>query len=98
MQSQQNGALIIDGNVKIASITDGTSNTFIFGEKAHGYFAQFDAIYQTTPRRGRPACTSTRFSQRPILPTCQRPMRPGLTPAGSSIISRPMQRATTPAA
>jgi prepilin-type N-terminal cleavage/methylation domain-containing protein/prepilin-type processing-associated H-X9-DG protein len=46
VQSQQNGAIIIDGNVKIASITDGTSNTFIFGEKAHGYFAVYDATYQ----------------------------------------------------
>ena len=42
VQSQQNGAIIIDGNVTLASITDGTSNTFVYGEKAHGYFAQFD--------------------------------------------------------
>jgi prepilin-type N-terminal cleavage/methylation domain-containing protein/prepilin-type processing-associated H-X9-DG protein len=46
VQSQQNGAIIIDGAVRIASITDGTSNTFVFGEKAHGYFAVYDAKYQ----------------------------------------------------
>ncbi len=46
VQSQQNGAIIIDGNVRISSITDGTSNTMIFGEKAHGYFAVYDSKYQ----------------------------------------------------
>ena len=46
VQSQQNGAIIIDQAVTIASITDGTSNTFIFGEKAHGYFAVYDKTYQ----------------------------------------------------
>jgi prepilin-type N-terminal cleavage/methylation domain-containing protein/prepilin-type processing-associated H-X9-DG protein len=46
VQTQQNGALVIDGSVTLASITDGTSNTFIFGEKAHGYFAQYDTTYQ----------------------------------------------------
>ena len=46
VQSQQNGAIIIDGNVRISSITDGTSNTMIYGEKAHGYFAVYDKMYQ----------------------------------------------------
>jgi prepilin-type N-terminal cleavage/methylation domain-containing protein/prepilin-type processing-associated H-X9-DG protein len=46
LQSQQNGAIVLDQAVTLASITDGTSNTFIFGEKAHGYFAFWDATYQ----------------------------------------------------
>ena len=46
VQSQQNGAIVIDQAVRIAAITDGTSNTFIYGEKAHGYFAVYDATYQ----------------------------------------------------
>jgi prepilin-type N-terminal cleavage/methylation domain-containing protein/prepilin-type processing-associated H-X9-DG protein len=46
VQTQQNGSIIIDQAVTLASITDGTSNTFIFGEKAHGYFAVYDTTYQ----------------------------------------------------
>jgi prepilin-type processing-associated H-X9-DG protein len=46
VQTQQNGAIIIDGYVRIASITDGTSNTMMYGEKAHGYFAVYDKTYQ----------------------------------------------------
>jgi prepilin-type N-terminal cleavage/methylation domain-containing protein/prepilin-type processing-associated H-X9-DG protein len=46
VQSQQNGSIVIDQAVTLASITDGTSNTFIYGEKAHGYFAVYDAAYQ----------------------------------------------------
>jgi prepilin-type N-terminal cleavage/methylation domain-containing protein/prepilin-type processing-associated H-X9-DG protein len=46
VQSQQNGSVVIDQSVTLASITDGTSNTFVFGEKAHGYFAVYDAKYQ----------------------------------------------------
>jgi prepilin-type N-terminal cleavage/methylation domain-containing protein/prepilin-type processing-associated H-X9-DG protein len=45
VQTQQNGSVIIDGNVTLASITDGTSNTFVFGEKAHGYQAANDPTY-----------------------------------------------------
>ena len=45
VQSQQNGSIIIDGNVTLAAITDGTSNTMMYGEKAHGYFAVYDAKY-----------------------------------------------------
>ena len=57
MQSQQNGSIIIDGYVKIASITDGTSNTFIYGEKAHGYFAQYDKLIRI----------ATGLAQRPLV-------------------------------
>jgi prepilin-type N-terminal cleavage/methylation domain-containing protein/prepilin-type processing-associated H-X9-DG protein len=46
LQSQQNGTIVLDQAVTLASITDGTSNTFLYGEKAHGYFAQWDATYQ----------------------------------------------------
>jgi prepilin-type N-terminal cleavage/methylation domain-containing protein/prepilin-type processing-associated H-X9-DG protein len=46
VQTQQNGTIIIDGRVTIASITDGTSNTIMYGEKAHGYFAVYDKLYQ----------------------------------------------------
>jgi prepilin-type processing-associated H-X9-DG protein len=46
VQTEQNGTIIIDGFVRIASITDGTSNTMMYGEKAHGYFAVYDKTYQ----------------------------------------------------
>jgi prepilin-type N-terminal cleavage/methylation domain-containing protein/prepilin-type processing-associated H-X9-DG protein len=46
LQTQQNGTIIIDQAVTLASITDGTSNTFLYGEKAHGYFAVWDTTYQ----------------------------------------------------
>ena len=58
VQSQQNGAIIIDQAVTLASITDGTSNTFVFGEKAHGYFAVYDKTYQFC---------DTVLGQRPLL-------------------------------
>jgi prepilin-type N-terminal cleavage/methylation domain-containing protein/prepilin-type processing-associated H-X9-DG protein len=45
-QQDQNGAIIIDQSVTLASITDGTSNTMMYGEKAHGYFAVYDSKYQ----------------------------------------------------
>jgi prepilin-type N-terminal cleavage/methylation domain-containing protein/prepilin-type processing-associated H-X9-DG protein len=45
-QTYQNGTIIIDQAVTLASITDGTSNTFIYAEKAHGYFAKYDTTYQ----------------------------------------------------
>ncbi len=46
LQTQQNGTIVLDQAVTLASITDGTSNTFIYGEKAHGYFAVWDTTYQ----------------------------------------------------
>ena len=33
--AQMNGIIYADGAVKIAAITDGTSNTFLFGERAN---------------------------------------------------------------
>ena len=94
VQTQQNGSIILDGNVTLASITDGTSNTFVYGEQRR-YFAQFDS-YTTTPRRGRQACISTRCSRPLIHPTCQRRARRDSRRPGSNIISRRMRRAFTP--
>jgi prepilin-type N-terminal cleavage/methylation domain-containing protein/prepilin-type processing-associated H-X9-DG protein len=37
-----NGVIYNDSSVKIADITDGTSNTFIFGEHSHGNLFKFD--------------------------------------------------------
>jgi prepilin-type processing-associated H-X9-DG protein len=48
VQTQQNGVITQDGTVTTAQITDGTSNTFIYGEKAHGLFAIFDTVYQNS--------------------------------------------------
>ena len=71
VQTQQNGTIIIDGNVTLASITDGTSNTFIYGEKAHGYLRS-STTTRMTPSRGKPAFILTPCSLRPIRPTCRR--------------------------
>jgi prepilin-type N-terminal cleavage/methylation domain-containing protein/prepilin-type processing-associated H-X9-DG protein len=46
VQTQQNGVIVHDGAITIAQVTDGTSNTFLYGEKAHSLFARFDAPYQ----------------------------------------------------
>jgi prepilin-type N-terminal cleavage/methylation domain-containing protein/prepilin-type processing-associated H-X9-DG protein len=48
LQTQQNGAIIIDGNVSMASVSDGTSNTFLYGEKSHSLFARFEPQYQNS--------------------------------------------------
>jgi prepilin-type N-terminal cleavage/methylation domain-containing protein/prepilin-type processing-associated H-X9-DG protein len=45
---QLNGVIYNDSTVKIAMITDGTSNTFMFGEKAHALFSKFDPAYQNS--------------------------------------------------
>jgi prepilin-type N-terminal cleavage/methylation domain-containing protein/prepilin-type processing-associated H-X9-DG protein len=44
-QSQTNGAIYPDAKTTIASITDGTSNTFLVGEHAKGYFQKYDPTY-----------------------------------------------------
>ncbi len=40
-----NGTIYNDSAVKIASITDGTSNTFLFGERAQTLMAKYDYYY-----------------------------------------------------
>jgi prepilin-type N-terminal cleavage/methylation domain-containing protein/prepilin-type processing-associated H-X9-DG protein len=44
-QGLMNGVIYPDATTTIASITDGTSNTFLIGEKAKGYLKQFDPSY-----------------------------------------------------
>jgi prepilin-type N-terminal cleavage/methylation domain-containing protein/prepilin-type processing-associated H-X9-DG protein len=48
VQTQQNGVITLDGTVTVAHVTDGTSNTFIYGEKAHGLFGIYDVKYQNS--------------------------------------------------
>jgi prepilin-type N-terminal cleavage/methylation domain-containing protein/prepilin-type processing-associated H-X9-DG protein len=84
VQTQQNGSIIIDQAVTLASITDGTSNTFIFGEKAHGYFAVYDKTYQysdTVWSSGLYFDTMFTTTYPPNLPTSS---VSGLTPTGFS--------------
>jgi prepilin-type N-terminal cleavage/methylation domain-containing protein/prepilin-type processing-associated H-X9-DG protein len=84
VQTQQNGTIIIDSAVKLASITDGTSNTFVYGEKAHGYMAQYDTTYQycdTVWPSGLYFDTMFTTTYPPNLP---RSSTPGLTPGGFS--------------
>jgi prepilin-type processing-associated H-X9-DG protein len=42
IQSQTNGIIYYYSNVKIADITDGTSNTMLWGERAHGFLSEAD--------------------------------------------------------
>jgi prepilin-type N-terminal cleavage/methylation domain-containing protein/prepilin-type processing-associated H-X9-DG protein len=83
VQSQQNGSIVIDQAVTIAGITDGTSNTFIYGEKAHGYFAVYDKTYQnsdTVWSSGLYFDTMFTTTYPPNLPTAN---APGLSLNGS---------------
>ncbi len=43
--TQQNGTIFNDSNIKIASITDGTSNTFLFGERSKALLAKYSPSY-----------------------------------------------------
>jgi prepilin-type N-terminal cleavage/methylation domain-containing protein/prepilin-type processing-associated H-X9-DG protein len=45
VRTQQNGVIVHDMAIQMGNITDGTSNTFLYGEKAHGLFARFDPKY-----------------------------------------------------
>ncbi|HEV3164690.1 MAG TPA: DUF1559 domain-containing protein [Isosphaeraceae bacterium] len=40
-----NGVIYNDSSVKIAEVTDGTSNTFLFGEHSHGKLYRYDPKY-----------------------------------------------------
>src|SRR5262249_47952853 len=46
--AQYNGVIYNDSVTKIATITDGTSNTFLFGERAQALFARNDPSYQNS--------------------------------------------------
>jgi prepilin-type N-terminal cleavage/methylation domain-containing protein/prepilin-type processing-associated H-X9-DG protein len=46
--AQYNGVIYNDSSTKLASITDGTSNTFLFGERAQTLFKRFDPSYQNS--------------------------------------------------
>ena len=45
---QYNGVIFNDSHIGIAAITDGTSNTFLFGEHAQTLFRIFDPAYQNS--------------------------------------------------
>jgi prepilin-type N-terminal cleavage/methylation domain-containing protein/prepilin-type processing-associated H-X9-DG protein len=46
--AQYNGVIYNDSATKISGITDGTSNTFLFGERAQALFAKNDPTYQNS--------------------------------------------------
>jgi prepilin-type N-terminal cleavage/methylation domain-containing protein/prepilin-type processing-associated H-X9-DG protein len=43
--SQMNGAIYDDASVRLSSITDGTSNTFLFGERSHYLLLKVDPLF-----------------------------------------------------
>ena len=45
---QYNGVIYNDSAVKISGVTDGTSNTFLFGERAQTLFTRNDPLYQNS--------------------------------------------------
>jgi prepilin-type processing-associated H-X9-DG protein len=46
--AQYNGVIYNDSATKLAAITDGTSNTMLFGERAQSLMARFDPNYQNS--------------------------------------------------
>jgi prepilin-type N-terminal cleavage/methylation domain-containing protein/prepilin-type processing-associated H-X9-DG protein len=46
VRTEQNGVVTHDQAITIAQITDGTSNTFLHGEKAHNLIAKLNPTYQ----------------------------------------------------
>jgi prepilin-type N-terminal cleavage/methylation domain-containing protein/prepilin-type processing-associated H-X9-DG protein len=49
-QHTRDGILFLDSHVRIADVTDGTSTTFLFGERSHSD-PEYDRITVVTPRR-----------------------------------------------
>ena len=43
--AQFNGVIYNDSSIPISSVTDGTSNTFIFGEHSHGILLKYDGAF-----------------------------------------------------
>jgi prepilin-type N-terminal cleavage/methylation domain-containing protein/prepilin-type processing-associated H-X9-DG protein len=82
VQTQQNGVITIDGNVTIAGITDGTSNTFLYGEKAHGLFARFDTTYSNSDTSWQTGLYFDTMFTTLYPPNVGTSSTPGLTPAG----------------
>jgi prepilin-type processing-associated H-X9-DG protein len=46
IQAQTNGVIYYNSSTKLAEITDGTSQTMMFGEHAHGFLSEDDRTYQ----------------------------------------------------
>ncbi len=46
--AQYNGVIYSDSHIRLSGITDGTSNTFLFGERAQTLFAQNDPNYKNS--------------------------------------------------
>ena len=79
--AQYNGVIYNDSVVRIASITDGTSNTFIFGEHSHGKLLLNDWAYGVSDNSwnsGRWYDTLFATFYPPNVP-CQPPGTPGYT-------------------
>lgn len=47
-KAQLNGVIFGDSAIGMSAITDGTSNTFLFGERAQTFFARFDPSFQNS--------------------------------------------------
>jgi Protein of unknown function (DUF1559) len=71
LTAQCNGIYYVDSAVRIASITDGTSNTLLFGERAHSLLSSasvldwqwwFDGYYSP----GRPGWFPTQVPHRSV--------------------------------
>ncbi len=100
-RDMHNGVIYNDSAIRIADITDGTSNTFIFGEHSHGQLLKYDPQYGVSDNSwnsGR--WYDTQFAT--YYPLNIKPGIPG-TPAPACSAtrrttgSRPWPRASTPA-
>jgi len=70
--AQYNGVIYNDSHVKLSAITDGTSNTFLFGERAQSLFAQNDPVYQNSDGSWNSPTGSTQWSPPISRPTSPR--------------------------